>query len=65
MAIISVFGSNGKLEQEGSYDMGMRTGEWFAWDENGKKIRTALFDQGKLIKENQIDKLKESSSKNK
>jgi antitoxin component YwqK of YwqJK toxin-antitoxin module len=45
--------------------MGMRTGEWFAWDENGKKVRIALFDEGKLIKETQIDEPEETSPPNK
>ena len=62
---IKRFHENGELEQEGSYDMGMRTGEWFAWDKNGKKIRTALFEEGKLIKETQIDKPEEISEPNK
>jgi|GEM_PF-6509054 len=40
---------NGKLAVQGTFNQGLRSGEWLFWNDMGEKISTELWESGKLI----------------
>ena len=41
---------SGKKMSQAEYKMGMLDGESFSWDENGKVLNKAVFEDGRLVR---------------
>jgi len=47
----ATFHPNGKLMSEGTYINGRREGYFFAYDEDGRQIKSLLFSEDNLVEE--------------
>jgi len=52
---MKVYHQNSQLKQQGAFLEGKKNGNWTAWDENGRKVREALFLKGSLISETNFE----------
>jgi len=49
MVLATYFYDNGQVQQQGTFKDGKLQGEWVSFDENGKKIAIAEYDNGQKV----------------